>query len=155
LPAAESALQAAPAPISPDALRGKGETVMLVDDEPGVLEVTKHMLTHYGYNVITAIHGADALALYPQCKARLGVVIMDMMMPVMDGPNAIRELRKQDPKLKFIAISGLLAGDKIQERIGGEEVAFISKPFASEKLLVSLREVLNEAPKPEAVAAGV
>jgi CheY-like chemotaxis protein len=143
LPAAESAVAQVAAPISPDALRGQGETVMLVDDEPGVLEVTKYMLTHYGYKVVTAIHGADALALYPQCRDKLGVVIMDMMMPVMDGPMAIRELRKHDPKLKIIAISGLMAGDKIQERIGGEGVMFIPKPFATEKLLVALREILT------------
>ncbi len=142
LPAAESAVVTAAAPISPDALRGQGETIMLVDDEPGVLQVTKYMLTHYGYNVVTAIHGADALALYPQCRDKLKVVIMDMMMPVMDGPMAIRELRQLDPKLKIIAISGLMAGDKIQERIGGEGVMFIPKPFATEKLLVALRDAL-------------
>ncbi len=142
LPAAEDALPPTSLPQSPEALRGNGETVMIVDDEPGVLEVTKHVLIHYGYKVVTAIHGADALALYPQYKDKLAVVIMDMMMPVMDGPMAIRELRKQDPQLRVIAISGLMAGDKIQERLGGEGVTFLPKPFATQKLMLTLREVL-------------
>ena len=143
LPAAESAVPLASDAVSQSALRGQGEMVMVVDDEPGVIELTKHVLVHYGYRVVTAIHGADALALYPLHKENIKVVIMDMMMPVMDGPTAIRALRKECADLPVIAISGLMAGDKIQEQLGGEGVLFVAKPFTTEKLLLTLREALT------------
>lgn len=145
LPAAAEAVVAASEPTRPEALRGEGETVMLVDDEPAVLDLTRELLTHFGYKVVTAIHGADAVALFPQYKDKIKVLVIDMMMPVMDGPTAIRELRKLQPKLPIIAISGLMAGDKIQEQLGDVGVVFIPKPFTSEKLLLAIRElVIND-----------
>lgn len=154
LPAAAEAVAVAAQPIAPEALRGEGETIMLVDDEPEVLEVTKHLLTHFGYKVVTAIHGADALALFPQYQDKIKVLVIDMMMPVMDGPTAIRALRKLNPKLPVVAISGLMANDKIQAQLGDVGVNFVPKPFTSEKLLVAIRDAvigdvdgLDEAPK--------
>ena len=80
----------------PEALWGRGETVMVVDDEPAILELTKTILQHYGYKVVTAMHGADALALWcTPYQDKIKVVLMDMMMPVMDGASAIRALRLQ------------------------------------------------------------
>jgi len=89
-------------------------------------------------------HGADALALYPQHHGNIKVVIMDMMMPVMDGPTAIRALKKQEPNLKFLAISGLMQSDVLKEKLGEVEVSFLAKPFSAEKLLQNLRELLTE-----------
>ena len=149
LPAAEAAVAPVSAPVPEEQLKGSGETVMIVDDEPAVLELAKHVLIHYGFNVVTAIHGADALALYPQFRDKIRVVIMDMMMPVMDGPLAIRALRKENSRLPIIAISGLIAGDKIHERLGGEDVLFLSKPFAIEKLVLTVREALAAKVIPE------
>jgi len=128
-----------------------------VDDEPAVLDLTGHLLTHFGYKVVTAIHGADALALFPQYKDKIKVLVIDMMMPVMDGPTAIREIRKLQPKLPVIAISGLMAGDKIQEQLGDFGVVFIPKPFTTEKLLLAIRDaVINDRSTPQsAVAVGL
>jgi CheY-like chemotaxis protein len=142
LPAAESitAPTTTPTPISE--LWGKGETVMVVDDEPGVLEMTKGILQHYGYKVVTANHGADALALHSQCKEKVKVVLMDMMMPVMDGPTAIRELKLKTPELPVIAISGLMQSDTLKERLNNVEVPFLPKPYTTEKLLECLRKAV-------------
>jgi two-component system cell cycle sensor histidine kinase/response regulator CckA len=118
---------------------------MVVDDEPAVLELTKNLLVNYNYKVVTAIHGADALALYPQYKEKIKVVLMDLMMPVMDGTAAIRALKAQHPVPQFIAISGLMQGDNLNERFGGEEVTFLAKPYPAEKLLLHLRRLI---PKP-------
>jgi two-component system cell cycle sensor histidine kinase/response regulator CckA len=142
LPAAEAAVPLASASVPPEALQGKGETVMVVDDEPAVVELTQTILAHHGYKVVTAMHGADALALFAQCKEKVKVVIMDMMMPVMDGPTAIKALRKEQPGLQFIAISGLMQSDKLKEQLGGDSVVFIPKPFPTEKLLLALREAI-------------
>ena len=146
LPAADSTV----APVSavtfdPD-LFGKGETVLVVDDEPAVLELTKNILVHYGYKVVTAIHGADAVALYSQYKEKIKVIVMDIMMPVMDGTAAIRALKAQQPALQFIAISGLMQGDKLKELFGGEAVTFLAKPYPAEKLLRHLRRLILKPP---------
>jgi CheY-like chemotaxis protein len=143
LPAAESITAPALTPTPISELWGKGETVMVVDDEPAVLDMTKGILQHYGYKVVTANHGADALALHSQCKEKVKVVLMDMMMPVMDGPTAIRELRLKTPELPVIAISGLMQSDTLKERLNNVEVPFLPKPYTTEKLLESLRKAVK------------
>ena len=143
LPTAEAAAPPASAPVPVEALKGHGETILVVDDEPAVLELTRTMLAHYGYKVVTAMHGADALALFGLYKEKIKLVVMDMMMPVMDGATAIKALRKEQPALHFIAVSGLMQGDKLKEALGDDSVPFIPKPFASEKLLLALRSALG------------
>jgi two-component system cell cycle sensor histidine kinase/response regulator CckA len=142
LPAAQASPPPPVAAVAPQELWGKGETVMVVDDEPAVLELTKSILVHYGYKVVTAIHGADALALYGQYKEKIKVVLMDMLMPVMDGPCTIRALKAQQPGLQFIAISGLMQPEKLKEQLGGDEISFIAKPCAPENLLQALRKAI-------------
>jgi two-component system, cell cycle sensor histidine kinase and response regulator CckA len=154
LPAAAEAVPVASVPTPPESLRGEGETVMIVDDEPAVLDLTRQLMVHFGYKVVTAIHGADAVALFPQYKDKIKVLVIDMMMPVMDGPTAIRALRKLDPKLPVIAISGLMAGDKIQEQLGDVGVVFIPKPFTTEKLLIAIRDaIIGTTPDSQKIAS--
>jgi CheY-like chemotaxis protein len=146
LPAAEASSAAVTnTSLSPE-LWGKGETVMIVDDEAAIIEVTRGLLTHYGYKVISARHGADAVALHAQCQEKVRVVLMDMMMPVMDGPAAIRELRNRQSDLKVIAISGLMQGDLIRDRLGDPGIPFLPKPFTTEKLLQCIRGLLCPTP---------
>ncbi|MDB6112201.1 MAG: hybrid sensor histidine kinase/response regulator, partial [Pedosphaera sp.] len=142
LPAAAAPVPLPSAPTPPQALWGKGETILVVDDEPSVLDLTKSILCHYGYKVVTAIHGADAIALYSQSRETIKVVIIDVMMPVMDGPTAISALKQQQPDLQFIAISGLMQSDKLKQQLDGAEVSFLPKPFDTEKLLKELRRLL-------------
>jgi two-component system cell cycle sensor histidine kinase/response regulator CckA len=142
LPAAAAPVPLPSSPTPPHALWGKGETVLVVDDEPAVLDLTRSILCHYGYKVVTAIHGADAVALHSQSRETIKVVIIDMMMPVMDGPTAIRALKEQQPGLQFIAISGLMQSDKLKKQLGGAEVSFLAKPFNTEDLLKELRRLL-------------
>ena len=141
LPAAESSTAATAAAGLPPELMGKGEMILVVDDEPAVLELTKGLLSHYGYNVITARHGADALALYAQYQDKIEAVVMDMMMPVMDGPTAIRALKQQRSDLKVIAISGLMQGDNVRARLD-QSIPFLPKPFTTQHLLEQLRNLL-------------
>jgi CheY-like chemotaxis protein len=124
-------------------LWGNGETVMVVDDDPGVLELTTFLLGSYGYKIITAKNGADALVVYAKNKEAIKVVLMDMMMPVMDGPTAIKELRKQQPDLPVLAASGLPPGDKLKDVPGTAQVTFLLKPYAAETLLDHLKRLLT------------
>ncbi len=123
--------------------QGNGELILVVDDEPSILEVTKATLETYNYRVLTARNGIDAIALYTQNQAEIGVVLMDLMMPEMSGLTAMRTLRKINPSVKLIANSGLAERDKITtaERIGIQ--AFLAKPYTTETLLRRLKDVIT------------
>jgi PAS domain S-box-containing protein len=123
--------------------RGNGELILVVDDEASIREVTRAILETLGYRVITANDGAEAVALYAQHREELGVVLMDMVMPIMDGQAAIRALFKVDPEVKVIAISGRGKNDKLTEVTGTDVCAFLLKPYTAETLLKTLREVLS------------
>jgi two-component system cell cycle sensor histidine kinase/response regulator CckA len=122
--------------------RGNGELILVVDDEASIREVTRAILETLGYRVITANDGAEAVALYAQHREELGVVLMDMVMPIMDGPVAIRTLYKIDPQVKVIAVSGITENDKL-EVTGVDVCAFLAKPYTGETLLKTLHEVLD------------
>jgi PAS domain S-box-containing protein len=150
-PAAEGASVSKSDAINPAELRGDGEHLMIVDDETSVLDLTKSMLMQNGYRVVTAIHGADAVALYPQYREQVKLVIMDMMMPVMDGPKAIRILKEQNPNLRFIAISGLMQAEALRDQLGDNSIVFVPKPFTTERLLKAVRDLLNDKARSSSV----
>jgi PAS domain S-box-containing protein len=122
---------------------GRGELVLVIDDEIAIREVAKGTLESFGYRVMTASDGNEALALYAKHKGEIAVVLTDMMMPLMDGPATIRALKKIDPKIKIIASSGLGANDKKAEVDGGGIKVFLPKPYAADKLLKAIAEILH------------
>ncbi|MEC4819655.1 MAG: response regulator, partial [Scytonema sp. PMC 1069.18] len=115
---------------------GNGELVLVVDDEAEILETTKVVLETYNYKVLTASDGIEAIALYAQHKDKINVVLMDMMMPSMDGTTTIRALQKMNAGVKIIAVSGLLANDKLVGATGVK--TFIAKPYTAKELLQTL-----------------
>jgi hypothetical protein len=123
--------------------KGHGELILVVDDELALREINKTSLETYNYKVLTASDGIDALALYAQHKAEISVVLMDMMMPSLDGPTTIRMLQKMNPQLKIVAVSGLATNEKIAQAAGIGVKAFLSKPYTAQELLKTLHSVLN------------
>ncbi|MBI4548214.1 MAG: PAS domain S-box protein [Ignavibacteriae bacterium] len=123
---------------------GHGELILLVDDEPSVLEVTKQTLEIYGYHTLTAMDGTEALAHYVQHKGSISLVITDVIMPNLDGVATIRALRKINPHVRVIATSGLTIGEHIDQSIYPEIQAFLQKPYSAEKLLRTLHQVLSK-----------
>ncbi len=121
---------------------GQGELFLVVDDEASVREITTATLQAYGYRVITASNGAEAIALFAQNREQIKAILTDMMMPIMDGPATIRAIRSIDPDIKIVAASGLMERDKLAELAGSEVQAFLSKPYTAEVLLKSLQKVL-------------
>ncbi len=121
---------------------GNGEFVLVAEDEDSVREVTISTLEKYGYNVLTANDGAQAVAEYAQNTDKTKVILMDMMMPVMDGHASIRAIRKINPEVKIIAVSGLAEKDKLKN-VAGYTNAFLPKPYTAERLLKTIHEVLN------------
>jgi len=124
--------------------KGNGELILVVDDEDNIREITKATLEKFGYRVVTATDGADAIGVYAQHTDEIAVVLTDMAMPFLDGPATIRAIHRLDPKVKFIAMSGLMNEEHTSE-LDSLEVgaAVLTKPFTGEKLLTVLSEILN------------
>jgi PAS domain S-box-containing protein len=122
---------------------GRGELILVVDDEYAIRQITKATLEAFNYRVLTAADGTEAVALYAQNRDEVAVVITDMMMPFMDGPATIRALQKMSPQVRVIAASGLGAGDKAAEAAEAGAHIFLPKPYTAEKLLKALAEVLQ------------
>ncbi|NEQ69682.1 MAG: response regulator, partial [Symploca sp. SIO2D2] len=94
---------------------GQKELVLLVDDEAAIREITKTSLETYQYRVMMASDGIEAIALYTEYQDDISIVLVDMMMPEMNGPNTIRSLQEINPQVKIIAVSGLAASDKLNQ----------------------------------------
>ena len=122
---------------------GRGELILVVDDEIAIREITKGTLEAYGYRALTAADGTEAVALYAQHKDEIRLVLTDLMMPYMDGPVTIRALQKLNPHVMIIASSGLAENSKMAELNGGVQ-RFLPKPYTAQKLLTTLNELLSE-----------
>jgi CheY-like chemotaxis protein len=102
------------------------------------------MLETYGYEVMTAADGTEAVVALARPDSEVAAVITDLAMPFMDGPSTIRALRKMNPSLKVIAVSGTLGNPLLGELAHFSKVSFLPKPFTTEDLLVLLHSVLEE-----------
>lgn len=127
-----------------DELSGNGELVLVVDDEEYIRDVTKATLEKFGYRVLTAADGTEGLALFAQHSAETAAVIADVAMPYMDGPSMVRAMRKMDPNLKMIMMSGLMNENQRNEIESLGITAVLAKPFTAENLLEELKSILRQ-----------
>lgn len=123
--------------------RGKGESILVIDDEKAILTITGQTLQTYGYKVLTATNGAAGTAVYAQNVNDISVVLTDMMMPVLDGPSTIRALRQLNPDVKIIAMSGLSTNSSVTSNPDLGVTHFLAKPYTAGKLLKLLRAVIE------------
>jgi PAS domain S-box-containing protein len=144
LPAIDSANAAPASQPRHDLPVGADELVLVIDDENSIREVAKETLSAFGYRVIVAGDGAEAMAVFAAHKNEVKVVITDMMMPYMDGPATIRALRRLDSKVKIIATSGLKSEDKLADASQLGVKTFLPKPYTAEKLLKTVAAVLKD-----------
>ncbi|HEU5124405.1 MAG TPA: ATP-binding protein [Verrucomicrobiae bacterium] len=122
---------------------GKGEKILIVDDELAFLEMVRQTLQVFNYRVLVARDGTEAIAMYKEHQSEVRAVVSDMMMAVMDGPKAIAALRQINPDVKIIAVSGL---DPKSSQTGNGKSSgqmFLKKPFTTETLLTALRQLLE------------
>ncbi len=127
---------------------GNGELILVVDDEAKILETTKISLESYNYRVLTASNGIEAIALYARYHNEISVVLVDMMMPLMDGATTISTLQKMNQLVKIVAVSGLVGCNKVAKDTTVNK--FISKPYTTQELLQTVSEVIcQEATSPE------
>jgi CheY-like chemotaxis protein len=123
--------------------RGNGELVLIVDDEPSILTITGQTLQAFGYRVLKASNGAEAIVAYAQNQGEIDVVLTDMAMPVMDGPATIYALLRINPNVKIIAASGLYANGGVAKASNAGVRHFISKPYTAATLLKTLRDIIE------------
>jgi CheY-like chemotaxis protein len=144
LPAEMSEASVRPSQISFESLNGKGELILVVDDEPGILRVTQMILEKHNYRVLRANGGPEALAIIAQEKQPISAVVTDMSMPYIDGAALIRTIKQMKPDMTFVASTGLE-----EARVSGlEELgvsSLLSKPYDTQTLLTAVQETLSVA----------
>jgi len=128
----------------PSLPRGNGETILLVDDEERLRVAAQSTLERFGYRVIPASNGAEAVALYAQYRQQIDIVLTDMAMPVMDGNSTILALKTLNPNVRIIGSSGVAtaAGATANSMIRH----FVPKPYTAQTLLNVLAAALREEP---------
>lgn len=119
---------------------GRGELVLVVDDEPAIRQITRRALERHGYRVVLAASGSEALTIFEAQGAGICMVLTDLMMPGMDGRTLLRRLREMRPDLRIIRVSGLPHDSAADTRFD----RFLRKPFTMEELLATAQEVLGE-----------
>jgi PAS domain S-box-containing protein len=121
---------------------GHEKMVLVVDDEIAIRAITKESLQAYNYNVLEAIDGIEAIAIYAKNHEKIDVVLVDMMMPNLDTPSTIRALRRIEPLVKVVAMSGLATNQEIVKSSGVND--FLTKPFTTQDMLRALENILKE-----------
>lgn len=116
------------------------ETVLVVDDEQGILEALADLLREEGYRVLTAAHGREALARMAELKPDL--VLTDWMMPVMDGPALVAHIRS-DQAFRDVKLLGMSAVDVSVLRVKFPGLEFLQKPFDIDGLMRQVRKTLD------------
>lgn len=122
--------------------RGQGELILIVDDEAAVRTITQQTLESFGYRVITAADGTEAVALYSMHRGEVAAVVTDMMMPVMGGQVTIQVLKRLDPDVRIIAASGLSSESNSTRAESLGVTHFLLKPFTAQTILAALKEVI-------------
>jgi nitrogen-specific signal transduction histidine kinase/ActR/RegA family two-component response regulator len=121
--------------------RGRGELVLVVDDEEIIRDFTQISLETQGYRTLAAGNGAEAITLYKAHRDEIAIVFMDMSMPVMDGPSAVEALKVINSRVLIIGTSGLASVDG--ERTASQLAHFVPKPYTADVLFQTIHKVLH------------
>ncbi|MFW6216932.1 MAG: response regulator, partial [Desulfohalobiaceae bacterium] len=122
---------------------GGSETILVVDDESAYRTLLQEALSQYGYTLLTASSGEEALQIYHQESRRIDLVILDLSMSGMGGKKCLQELLRKDPKARVLVASGYSAEVTGQDILQKGAAGFLGKPFQLSELFTKIREVLN------------
>jgi CheY-like chemotaxis protein len=126
------------------------ETIVVVEDQPLVRTVARRMLARRGYTVLEAAGGEEALAIIRQHQGTIHLLLTDVAMPSLNGPDLARQVLAQRPHIRVLYMSGYTAA---AERIFLAHAAFLEKPFSEQGLLQKVREVLDTPTSNEGASA--
>ena len=125
-------------------LEGGHETILLVDDEESVIDFGQDLLVNFGYKVIIANDGIEAVEIYRRKTKSIDLVILDLSMPRKSGRETLSELLEINPDIKVIVSSGFDKGGPVKQLLDMGAKAFVPKPYGMEKMLGAVRKILNE-----------
>jgi two-component system, cell cycle sensor histidine kinase and response regulator CckA len=120
------------------------ETILLVEDEPAVRNVAIRVLMNQGYFVLAASSGEEALALAEKVGGAIDLILTDVVMPDLGGPELVAQLLERWPGISTVYMSGYAEGDKARVGIQESSTSFLQKPFSASSLTVTVREVLDQ-----------
>jgi two-component system, cell cycle sensor histidine kinase and response regulator CckA len=127
------------------ALRGS-ETILVAEDEDGVRSLTREVLEKYGYTVLEASNGEEALKVAERHQGPLDLLLSDVVMPRMGGPELAQELLARRPAVKVLYMSGYTDHPMVRRGVVNAGVAFLQKPFTPTVLVSRIREILESSP---------
>jgi two-component system, cell cycle sensor histidine kinase and response regulator CckA len=139
--AADAVVKEAPKKVAADHT-GAG-IILLVEDEDAVRALNARMLISRGYSVFEANSGVDALRVFAEQKGRIDLVVSDVVMPEMDGPTMLGELRKRNPDTKVVFVSGYAQEAFSKNLPEGEEFHFLPKPFTMKQLVEAVKGAMG------------
>ena len=122
---------------------GKGKTILLIDDEELVINISEMMLKKLGYNVLKAHNGHEGIQLFETNKSQIDLIISDLEMPKMNGKEVLDKLREIDPQIKVMLSSGALNDSDKQNVMYKGFNGFLIKPYNINTLYEKMLEILN------------
>ncbi len=128
-------------------LQGGTETILLVDDEEAIRGLAFELLETFGYTVLTATNGEEALNVYNSHSNEIGLVILDISMPGMGGHLCLQELIQLDPAVKVLVSSGYSINGRVENCLEAGAVGYLGKPYNVNNLLEKVRAILDEENK--------
>ncbi|MEN6624525.1 MAG: response regulator, partial [Smithella sp.] len=126
-----------------DSVKKGEEAILLVDDERPVLEATRKLLGHLGYQVYVALNGHEAIAVYMEKRKKIDLVILDVTMPGISGGEVFDRLREVSPEVRVLLSSGYGINGEVQQILDRGCNGFLSKPFRLKELAQNVRKILG------------
>ena len=124
-------------------LTGGSETILVAEDDPVVMDITTEILTEFGYKVIPAVDGEEAVAIYRDHCREIALCLLDVVMPRKRGSEVFDELRQIKPDVRVLFMSGYSPDITARDHLIKEAKGFISKPLEIHDLLRKVREALD------------
>ena len=124
-------------------LVGGTETILIVDDQETIWDFLIEALQKLGYSVLLAEDGEDAVEIYRNNPGEIDLVLLDMVMPRLDGPEAFRRIRAFDPKARILLSSGFVSEEDVRELLQAGACGFLPKPHRLPVVCRAIREALD------------
>ncbi len=121
----------------------QAKMLLVIDDESTVREAVVDILDMVGIEVIEACNGEEGLAQFREFRPKINAILLDMVMPVMNGEETFLQLRKIDPHARIIVSSGYSEAETMQHFVGQGLVSFLQKPYDIDQLISTVERVLN------------
>jgi len=120
------------------------EIILIVEDEPDVLEIAKAILIEYGYSIYTALNGEEAIRVYKKRSDEIQMIFTDVIMPKMGGKELFEKLHSSYPDLKFLFTSGYSMETMDEEFVEKENLKIIQKPYHPNVLISEIQQILSD-----------